>query len=234
MSIHSDIADLVDSYTTSTKYETRQHGVVYAQRHEVRGPGLYQQLQEALGEQTSRVESDRIKTSKPESAAPPGWRADVSDLLEDIDCGTAGHLNVRGGTPTRDTVEALRWLHKAVDDDGQAAELASDVHDWRRLARLTLGYQTASVGLPGVSCGQRRLIPGGFQDVGCKEPTLRVARDAESAVWCANTACHDDIDYPDCRQLDGSLSCRRSERDVKHGLTWPAESWALMLTGETV
>jgi hypothetical protein len=229
MSIHSDIADLVDEYVTSAKYETRRHGVLYAQRHEVRGLGLYQQLQEAMGEQSSRVESDRIASSKPESKAPPGWRADVSDLLEDIDRGTRDHCCILGGSPSSDTVSTLRWLHKAVDE---APELASDVHDWRRLARLTLGYQTPSVGLPGVSCGQRRLIPGGFQSVGCGEVTLRAARDAESAVWCANPACHDDLEYPYCRNLDDTLSCRRSERDVKHGLTWPAESWALMLTGE--
>jgi hypothetical protein len=233
LSLHSDIADLVDEYVTSTKYETRRHGVVYAQRHEVRGAGLYVQLQEAMGEQSSRVESDRIKSSAPESKAPPGWRAEVSDLLEDIDRGSSRHVNVRGGTATGDTVASLRWLHKAIDDDIEASELAQDVHDWRRLCRLTLGYQTVSVGLPGVSCGQRRLIPGGFQEVGCKQPTLRVARDAESAVWCANSECHDDMDWPDCRQLDGSLTCRRSDRDVKHGLTWPAESWALMLTGES-
>jgi hypothetical protein len=232
LSLHSDISDLVIEHVTSTKFETRQHGVTYAQRHEVRGPGLYVQLQEAMGEQSSRVESDRVKSSKPEAKAPPGWRADVSDLLADIDRGTAGHLNVRGGTATGDTVAALRWLYAAVDVDVEAPELAQDVHDWRRLCRLTLGYQTASVGLPGVSCSQRRLIPGGFQSVGCEEATLRVARDAESAVWCANPECHDDMDYPECRQVDGRLSCRRSERDVKHCLTWPAESWALMLVGE--
>jgi hypothetical protein len=232
MSLHSDISDLILSYTTSAKYETRRHGVLYAQRHEVRGLGLYQQLQEAMGEQSSRVESDRIASSKPESKAPPGWRADVSDLLEDIDCGAAGYVHIRGGSPTGDTVEALCWLRAAIVDDTEAPELAQDVHDWRRLARLTLGYQTPSVGLPGVSCGQRRLIPGGFQAVGCGEVSLRAARDAESAVWCANPACHDDLEYPYCRNLDDSLSCRRSERDVKHGLTWPAESWALMLTGE--
>jgi len=232
LSLHSDISDLVNSYTTSTKYETRRHGVVYAQRHDVRGPGLYQQLQEAMGEQSSRVESDRIKSSKPESQAPPGWRTDVSSLLADIDRGTAGHLNLRGGPAALATVAALRWLHKAINDDVEAPEMAQDVHDWRRLCRLTLGYQTVSVGLPGVSCGQRRLVPGGFQEIGCKQATLRCARDAESAVWCANPECHDDLDYPECRQPDGSLICRRSERDVKHGLTWPAESWALMLTGE--
>src|SRR5450631_3274569 len=97
MSLYSDIADLVDEYVTSAKYETRRHGVLYAQRHEVRGPGLYQQLSEAMGEQYSRVESDRIASSKPESKAPPGWRADVSDLLEDIECGTHRHINLRGG-----------------------------------------------------------------------------------------------------------------------------------------
>jgi hypothetical protein len=232
MSLHSDIADLVDEYVTSAKYETRRHGVLYAQRHEVRGPGLYQQLQEAMGEQTSRVDSDRIKSSKPESQAPPGWRTDVSALLSDIDRGTASHYHLRGGSAAFDTVASLRWLHWITTDEGDARELAQDVHDWRRLARLTLGYQTVSVGLPGVSCGQRRLVAGGFQAIGCGEASLRSAKDAESAVWCANPACHDDMDYPECRQVDGSLSCRRSERDVKHGLTWPAESWALMLTGE--
>jgi hypothetical protein len=234
MSLHSDISDLILSYTTSAKYETRRHGVLYAQRHEVRGLGLYQQLQEAMGEQSSRVESDRIASSKPESKAPPGWRADVSDLLEDIDSGTASHCHLRRGAATGvGTVEALRWLHSFIVDEEEAPQIAQDVHDWRRLARLTLGYQTPSVGLPGVSCGQRRLIPGGFQSIGCGQVTLRAARDAESAVWCANPDCHDDMDYPECRQLDGRLSCRRSERDVKHGLTWPAESWALMLTGQS-
>jgi hypothetical protein len=231
VSFESNIADLVDEYKTSTKYRSEpMHGVVYDLRHETSGPGLYQQLAAALGQQTSRVDSDRVKASKPGSKAPPGWRVDVSDLLADIDTRTRARMAANSWTRPVPTVEALRWLAKAGIDD---AELAQDVSDWRRLARLTLGFQTPSIGLPSVGCQQRRLVPGGFVAVGCGEASLRVARDAETAVFCASATCHDDVDFPDCRELDGRLTCRRSERDLRHCFTWPAETWAILLTANS-
>ena len=64
MSLESNIADLADGYRTSTKYRSEpMHGVAYDLRHETSGPGLYQQLQAALGEQTSRADTDRVTSS---------------------------------------------------------------------------------------------------------------------------------------------------------------------------
>jgi len=224
-----DIADLVDSYDTSTSYEMRSGMVTVACRHSVHSMGLYQQLRAALGELSGSTDSDHVHiTGKPGSRPPVGWRADLSQLLADIDKRTHEHVRDRRG-PRAESVLGLRWLAKTSDP---SAELLDDLREWRRVARLSLGYQVPSAGLPSVVCGQRRFSAGGWVTIGCGERSLRVAVDVESAVWCANLACHDSASYRDCtRNAAGSWSCRRSDRDLRHAITWEPAMWPSMLRG---
>jgi hypothetical protein len=222
-----DIADLVDSYDTSTPYEMRTDGMTISCRHPVHLAGLYQQLRVAMGELPGAVGGEHVH-SQPGSRPPIGWRADVSQLLADIDGRTREHVRSRGGIHAA-TVLGLRWLAKTSDPSD---ELVDDVREWRRLSRLTLGYQVPSAGLPSVSCGQRRYTAGGWTTIGCGERSLRVAVDVGSAVWCANPGCHDSASHRDCaRSAAGAWSCRRSDRDLRHAITWPVEMWQRMLRG---
>ena len=222
------IADLVDSYDTSTPYEMRSGMVTVACRHSVHSEGLYQQLRAALGELPAVAGGEHVHIDEPGSRPPTGWRPDVSQLLENIDRGTHEHVRSCRGTRA-ETVLGLRWLAKTSDP---SAELLDDLREWRRLARLSLGYQVPSAGLPDVVCGQRRFSAGGWVTIGCGERSLRVAVDVESAVWCANSACHDSASYRDCtRNAVGSWSCRRSDRDLRHSITWEPAMWPSMLRG---
>jgi len=223
-----DIADLVDSYDTSTSYEMRSGVVTMACRHAVHSEGLYQQLRAAMGELPGAAGGEHVHSGKPGSRSPVGWRADVSQLLGDIDRRTHEHVRDRRG-PCAETVLGLRWLAKTSDP---IADLVEDLREWRRLARLSLGYQVPSASLPSVTCGQRRYGAGGWVTIGCGERSLRVAVDVGSAVWCANPACHDSASYRDCVRRDiGTWSCRRSDRDLRHSITWPVEMWQRMLRG---
>jgi hypothetical protein len=141
---------------------------------------------------------------------------------------THEHVRKRGGTRA-ETVLGLRWLAKTSDP---TEVMVDDIREWRRLARLSLGYQVPSAGLPDVVCGQRRYAAGGWTTIGCGERSLRVAVDVGSAVWCANPNCHDSASYPDCaRSAAGTWSCRRSDRHLRHAISWPSEMWPSMLRG---
>jgi hypothetical protein len=224
-----DIADLVDSYDTSTSYEMRTDGMAISCRHPVHSAGLYQQLRAAMGELPGLAHGDHIHIDEPGSRPPTGWRPDVSQLLENIDRGTHEHVRSRGGGTRAETVLELRWLAKTSDPP---AELVDDLREWRRLARLSLGYQVPSASLPSVTCGQRRYGASGWTTIGCGERSLRVAVDVGSAVWCANPACHDSASYRDCAQSAvGTWSCRRSDRDLRHSITWEPAMWSSMLRG---
>jgi hypothetical protein len=223
-----DIADLVDSFDVSTPYEMRSGMVTVACRHSVHSMGLYQQLRAALGELPGSAGGEHVHSGKPGSRPPVGWRADVSQLLADIDGRTREHVRDRRGTRAA-TVLGLRWLAKTSDPSD---ELVDDLREWRRLARLSLGYQVPSAGLPSVTCGQRRYLTGGWVTIGCGERSLRVPVDGGAAVWCANPACHDSASYRDCtRDAAGTWSCRRSDRDLRHAISWPVEMWPSMLRG---
>jgi hypothetical protein len=223
-----DIADLVDSFDVSTPYEMRTGMVTVACRHSVHSMGLYQQLRAALGELPGAAGGEHVHSGKPGSRPPVGWRADVSQLLADIDGRTHEHVRDRRGTRAA-TVLGLRWLAKTSDP---STELVDDVREWHRLARLSLGYQVPSAGLPSVTCGQRRYGAGGWVTIGCGERSLRVAVDVGSAVWCANPSCHDSASYRDCTRRDtGTWSCRRSDRDLRHSITWEPAMWSSMLRG---
>jgi hypothetical protein len=226
-----DIADLVDSYDTSTPYEMRTKGLTVSCRHSVHSEGLYQQLRGTMGELPGAAGGEHVHSGKPGSRPPIGWRADVSQLLADIDSRTHEHIRKRGGGTRAETVLELRWLAKTSDPSD---ELVDDIREWRRLARLSLGYQVPSAGLPDVTCGQRRYAAGGWVTIGCGERSLRVAVDVGSAVWCANPGCHDSASHPDCMRRDaGTWACRRSDRDLRHAVTWPPEMWTPMLRGTT-
>jgi hypothetical protein len=223
-----DIADLVDSYDTSTPYEMRSGMVTVACRHSVHSMGLYQQLCVVMGELPGAGGGEHVHIDEPGSRPPTGWRPDVSQLLADIDGRTHEHVRNRRGTRAT-TVLELRWLAKTSDPSD---ELVGDLREWRRLARLSLGYQVPSASLPSVSCGQRRYGAGGWTTIGCGERSLRVAVDVGSAVWCANPSCHDSASHRDCARRDtGAWSCRRSDRDLRHAITWPVEMWQRMLRG---
>jgi len=224
------VADLVDSFDVSTPYEMRSGMVTVACRHSVHSEGLYQQLRAALGELPGAAGGEHVHSGKPGSRPPVGWRADLSQLLADIDGRTHEHVrSARDGGTRAETVLGLRWLAKTSDP---SAELLDDLREWRRLARLSLGYQVPSAGLPSVVCGQRRFSAGGWVTIGCGERSLRVAVDVESAVWCANSACHDSASYRDCAQnAAGTWSCRRSDRDLRHSITWEPAMWPSMLRG---
>jgi hypothetical protein len=225
-----DIADLVDSFDVSTPYEMRTGMVTVACRHSVHSMGLYQQLRAALGELPGSAGGEHVHSGKPGSRPPTGWRADVSQLLVDIDGRTREHVrSAREGGTLAETVLGLRWLAKTSEP---APDLVEDIREWRRLARLSLGYQVPSASLPDVTCGQRRYVAGGWVTIGCKERSLRVAVDVGSAVWCANPGCHDSASHPDCTQRPPDYwSCRRNERDLRHAISWPAEMWPSMLRG---
>jgi hypothetical protein len=223
-----DIADLVDSYDTSTPYEMRTDGLTVSCLHSVHSEGLYQQLRAAMGELPGAAGGEHVHAGKPGSRPPVGWRADVSQLLADIDGRTREHVRERGGIRA-ETVLGLRWLAKTSEPP---VDLVDDIREWRRLARLSLGYQVPSAGLPEVTCGQRRYVSGGWTTIGCGERSLRVAVDVSSAVWCANAECHDSASYPDCARRDaGAWSCRRSDRDLRHAISWPPEMMTSMMRG---
>jgi hypothetical protein len=223
------IADLVDSYDTSTPYEMSGEEMTISCRHSVHSAGLYQQLRAAMGELPGAAGGEHVH-SQPGSRPPIGWRADISQLLADIDGRTREHVRSRGSARV-ETVLGLRWLAKTSEPP---PDLVEDIREWRRLARLSLGYQVPSAGLPDVTCGQRRYGTGGWVTIGCGEHSLRVAVDVSSAVWCANSACHDSASYRDCAQsAAGTWSCRRSDRDLRHAISWPPEMWTPMLRGRT-
>jgi hypothetical protein len=203
---------------------------------EASGPGLLAQLDNALGE--SKYNSDQnsgVSSGKP-CSRPPGWREDASELIFAIRWGVDDHWTRAGFTPPPDVFQGLRLLLDVTTRPQQAED---DITEWRRLARLTLGYQVPSASLPDVSCGQYRYNPtrGGRYQVGCGETTLRIAEDMASDVWCANPACHDpELGY-DCEpitedELIVGWTCRRTPRDLRHAIRWTREQIARMADNE--
>lgn len=194
------------------------------------GPGLYVQLIHALGDPARRDPGAPSAHRKPGSR-PPGWRADISELLADMRSKGVGWRSVG-------------WLGTQLDRD--------DLEQWVLQARIALGMVTPSVLLDQVACYRtvRLYVDGGWEDrqIGCGQVTLRVARDAQSDVWCGNPYCHDDAQHPNCRDLEspvddlgypiglgyGSapLVCRRSVRDLRHAIRWAREDWHRMWAGQ--
>lgn len=201
------------------------------------GPGLLVQLRAALGD--PKYNSDQntgVSGGKPRSR-PPGWREDASELLADIRWGVDEHWTKAGLTPPRAVGIGLRLILDQTRNPEQAEE---DVFEWRRLARLTLGFQVPSVGLPDRICQQIRFNPsrGGRYDVGCGQATLRIAEDMASDVWCSNVLCHDPEPLRYCEPVTdeaGALagwSCRRTQRDLRHNIRWTREQIAAMSVGD--
>lgn len=187
------------------------------------GPGLYVQLIHALGDPRRREPGAPSAHQKPGSR-PPGWRADISELLA---------VMRKQGFGWRSS----GWLEFNVKQ--------GDLEQWVLQARQSLGLVTPSVLLDEVSCARRVLTSGGYVWAGCGHVSLRVAQDAQSDVWCSRPDCHDDHRYPDCRDLNSTvdalgyplecgyapppLLCRRTERDLRHAMRWRREEWHLML-----
>lgn len=164
------------------------------------GKGLIHQIRNALA-QPSGVNDTRdneSSTGNKPGSRPPGWNADASALLTDIN---------------------RRWT------EADQATLA----DWRRQARTILGFATPSIGLPNVDCFV------------CGQPTLRVARDASSDVWCSSPRCHDSDRFWECAWIDEHLNydpelgygtpgtehweCRHTDRSLTHSVRFPRHSW---------
>jgi hypothetical protein len=215
-----DLETLADGYTASawTPDGRRWH-------HE---PGLYTQLVAALGQPTSRG-NNAGRHTRPGSR-PPGWNADVSELLRVI----------RDGLHTSTHTGVIRALHTARRTTAAAAaanhpcvtRFADDVHEWVRQARVLLGHVIPSVELPSSACRRRVLTAAGWRTVGCGHP-LRVAADGRSDVWCANPACHDSTTHPDCQlRTDGTWSCRETSRDLRHCQRWAHDQWFEFLDAE--
>lgn len=106
------------------------------------------------------------------------------------------------------------------------------LEDWRRQARTILGFTIPSIALPRSGCFV------------CGQPTLRVACDASSDVWCSNSMCHDserwdwcvyidDLGYPDQYGYgtpgSGHWSCRRTDKALTHAARWRRDSWGGVL-----
>lgn len=217
--INRHVTDLAISYT---------HGRAY-------GPGLIVQLRAGLGTSTADVGgggSHRKPTSR-----PPGWRADISELLGSVE-GTVGDwmLAWQGHRP-RSSTSALRFVGDLVPED-QAAGVEGTLNHWKVRAEVALGYRVPSVEMPGCACGKRVLTRAGWRKQGCGAAMLRApARIDEqmgnAAVWCSNPECHDSILFPDCQQAeDGTWGCRRSDHDSRHAIRWSAGEWGGLLLAQ--
>jgi hypothetical protein len=190
------------------------------------GPGLVVQLVHALGDPRKATPGERTSQNKPDSR-PPGWRDDISDLLKDMR--TKGLMSRTPG-----------WL------EANAAQ--EDLEQWKLQARKALGFVVPSVLLGEVACVKRVLTAGGWETIGCGQISLRVAADADSDVWCSRSECHDDERYPQCRDWESlvdmlgydaglgyaalPLSCRRTEKDLRHAIRWTRPEWATMFVAQ--
>jgi hypothetical protein len=137
----------------------------------------------------------------------------------------ARHDNSEGGTRNKPGSKPPGWNADASALLTAIPSADRDLMaDWRRQARTILGFSVPSIELPGVSC------------FACGKASLRVAKDAQSDVWCANTdGCHDDERYPYCtddhygypRTLGyGRPACRPTEKSLTHAVRFPQDSWA--------
>lgn len=244
--LHLDVADLVD------RYDERDYhgpGLIHllaaelgerARRSDSDGRGsgkpgprinLNLDASELLADITAGVDDHRVRAGLGRLGHQRAcWRIQPHDHLgyplayrygrpvRKLDCQPVEHL-----------IAALRTLPDIATPD-TARRITDDIHEWRRLARLTLGFQIPSVGLPDVVCGKHVLTPAGWTTIGCGQPTLRVARDANSAVWCSNQACHDPQQQQQysCSydQVAQRWDCRRTDRDLRHAIRWTNDEWA--------
>ncbi len=121
--------------------------------------------------------------------------------------------------------ELLPTLAVQQCDEHLAGEVLVDVQSAHRVALLVLGLETAPGTLQGrdaprcLHCHKQRIM---FD----KNATL-------GDVWCGNAgwtvdACHDDSRWPDCRDDQGVITCRRSARSVRHAYRWDHASLPLL------
>lgn len=210
---------------------THHHAEGHAQ-----GPGLYVQLVHALGDPRRKDPGAPSAHQKPGSR-PPGWRADISDLLAAMRTGGIGH-------------RSDGWLEANVSH--------GDLEQWVLEARQCLGFVTPSRLLVDLMCSTpvRNWTPDGWVtlEIGCCKTridpatgavlgdSVRAAEDGATGAWCGNRECHNDDRWPDCRQwFDGNgypaelgygeavastLSCRRTEKDLRHNFRWTAAELA--------
>jgi hypothetical protein len=140
--------------------------------------------------------------------------------------GEGGTRNKPGSRPPGWNADASALLAD-IHGWSRAADVET-LRDWRRQARTILGFAVPSIALDNVSCFV------------CGERTLRVARDADSDVWCSAVGCHNDEKYP-CLIVDDlnyeavlgygtagteRFECRRTERSLTHSHRWARHSWA--------
>ena len=148
----------------------------------------------------------------------PGLIVQLRQALDQPSAALPGS-NAEGGTRNKPGSKPPGW-------NAAASELLEDVHarlvvadeetlgDWRRQARTILGFSVPSIALDNVLC------------FACKQPSLRVAQDASSDVWCGSATCHDDDKYPQCsRDADGRPECRKTDRARNHAVRWRRDSW---------
>lgn len=187
---------------------------------------------------------------KPAELSPECLRHDLAvAYVEGVNCGPGLIIRIRnalaakskaagnaeGGTRNKPGSRPPGW-------NADASDLLADIltpgrwtgadletlADWRRQARTILGFAIPSIGLTA-----RCFV--------CGEYTLRVARDADSDVWCASAECHDDEKYPECAWVDElgydpelgygtpgleHWDCRRTVKSLVHSHRWRRNSWA--------
>jgi hypothetical protein len=98
-----------------------------------------------------------------------------------------------------------------------AREVLHDVQSHHRVALLVLGLEDAPRTMQGEDAPRC---------LHCHKQQIMYDRNATLGdVWCGNAgwqadACHDDARWSSCRDVDGTITCRRSARSVRHAYRW--------------
>lgn len=184
--------------------ELSKEWAFHYQEGELRGAGLYALLCNELWQPAPVwARTDKVRRQHPGSK-PPGWRADVSDLLLDVDTECLrwrdeGGLLEYHYTQQKESLRLLRWLPTLVERPEPPIRRADAVDllvGWKMRARAALGLVAPSVALR-VTCPL------------CGEYSLRVPADIGGDVRCITDGCLDEV--------------------TGRAPVWPRERWVALL-----
>jgi hypothetical protein len=173
---------------------------------------------------------DGDRRRRPPGPRPPGRDAGLlaADEIDEVIGWWASYLHP-GGRPLARTKAADLLPTLAVQaGDEMLAEVLHDVRSNHRVALLVLGLEDA----PGVLYG--RDAP---RCLHCHQQRIMFDKHATLGdVWCGNGgyhagACHNDARWPDCRDQDGRITCRRSTRSQRHCYRWSHADLGLLRDG---